>query len=278
MSKNSYSNKKEDSMSNKKNNSYNKNGFRKISNIPNEKDFTYDRKEQISFSPRNEKQKMAYNSAKRKPMTCILGSVGSGKNFVAAYAASELLRTNKVDFIILLRPSAVPEDEYLGFLSGDLQEKNAPYMTPMMQPLKDIFGKERVEQMVSEGIIQPFSIAYIRGLNYKRCALIVDEVQNLRAKNLHMILTRVDDNSHVMLLGDEHQIDLEDKENSSIYALEKFRNNPNIGFYKFNDDEIVRGNFCKMVHEILTDKPSIQKEDDEEEGDYTVYNYNGKYL
>lgn len=261
-------------MSNKKQ-SFNKNGVRKINNLPNDKDFSYDRREQITFSPRNEKQKNAYNSAKRKPMTCILGAVGSGKNFVAAYAAAELLRTNKVDFIVLLRPSAVPEDEYLGFLSGDLQEKNAPYMTPMMQPLKEIFGKERIEQMVSEGIIQPFSIAYIRGLNYKRCALIVDEVQNLRAKNLHMILTRVDDHSHVMLLGDEKQIDLEDKENSSIYSLEKFKGNPNFGFYKFNDDEIVRGNFCKMVHEILTDKQPTASEDDE---DYTVYNYNGKYL
>ncbi len=239
----------------------------KLSFDPSEADFQkYDSKPTIKFEPRNEKQAYGWNLIEEKPISMIIGSVGSGKTKLACMKALELLINNPKLYkrIVFLRPTCISDTEQLGYLKGDMDEKIAPLILPMKAIYEDdeVLGKMGYENMVKNGKIQPYSLGHVEGLTYKKTIVLLDEFQNTTPDVLKMIMTRVDDSSKLIIMGDKNQIKLPNKQDSAAYDINRFRKSKMVGFCEFNKNEIVRG---KITKEIYSCYPEA---DEEDENDY----------
>lgn len=201
----------------------------------------------IEFKPKNQKQKMAYESIKDHDINFFVGKVGSGKSTIPTiYAINELLKGN-IKKIILIRPAKVDKDEELGFLKGDLDQKIAPLILPLKSIIVEQLSETIFERMNENKQMQGFSVAHARGMTFKNSFVIVDEAQNLTRKNLRMLLTRIDDSSKMAICGDLEQCDLDDFSLSSFNDIDIFKNEDSINIVEFNSSDVVRGRMTAVV-------------------------------
>jgi len=135
------------------------------------------------------------------------GPAGTGKTYLAVAYAASLLERGAVDRIILSRP-AVEAGERLGFLPGDLKEKVDPYLRPLYDALYDMMPGDRVERAITSGVIEIAPLAFMRGRTLANSAIILDEAQNTTSMQMKMFLTRLGENSRMIVTGDPTQIDL----------------------------------------------------------------------
>lgn len=232
------------------------NKIKKLDKMPNEKDFS-DNKDLV-FKPRNLNQKKAYNSFGKNKITIINAPFGTGKTFLASFFALKQLEEGLQKKVYLLRPIAVPEEEYMGYLSGDLKQKIEPFMIPYIEEMSDIVGTEKVSKLIKDELIVPSSMAYLRGRNFKNAVVIVDEMQNATIKCLMTTLSRIDDDCKVICLGDIMQRDLPKHKKSSMDYLDYFANSKDIEIINFSEKDIVRS-------EIVTELFSIYKRIEQDE-------------
>jgi phosphate starvation-inducible PhoH-like protein len=136
-----------------------------------------------------------------------VGPAGTGKTYLAIAMAIAALQRREVDRLVLVRP-AVEAGEELGFLPGDLKEKIAPYLQPMIDALQELLPRARFKEYMETGVIETAPLAYMRGRTLKRCFAILDEAQNATVPQMRMFLTRLGVSSRAIVTGDHTQVDL----------------------------------------------------------------------
>lgn len=191
-----------------------------------------------------------------------LGPAGTGKTYTAIALAVRALKNKQVKKIILSRP-AVEAGERLGFLPGDLKEKIDPYLQPLYDALYDMIPAKKLENYISEGIIQIAPLAFMRGRTLNNAFVILDEAQNTTINQMKMFLTRMGTYSQFVVTGDITQIDLPRKQDSGLLnSLQILKKIKGISIVELDDRDIVRH---KLVKEIVKayDKFNIKKKENE---------------
>jgi phosphate starvation-inducible PhoH-like protein len=157
--------------------------------------------------PRTLRQKAYVEAMERHDLTLAMGPAGTGKTFLATVLAVRMLHERKVQRLILTRP-AVEAGERLGFLPGDLQQKVDPYLRPLYDALHALLGAERTSALLEKGVIEVAPLAYMRGRTLADAFVILDEAQNTTSAQMRMVLTRLGENSRMVVTGDPTQLDL----------------------------------------------------------------------
>ena len=189
---------------------------------------TDSRESETSVKPRNKEQRFALHALRDDsiPLVSLTGLAGSGKTFLALMAGIDDLYENKYERIVVTR-SIQPVGRDLGYLPGDINEKMAPWLSPLLDNFRHHF-KDKVyfEMMLEKGQIEIAPLSYIRGRTFNNAFLIVDEAQNASIHELKTIITRLGDNSKVILMGDTDQIDtpyIDKRSNGLAIVVEKFK-------------------------------------------------------
>ena len=193
-----------------------------------------------SVIARSEKQSEYIKSLKENDIVMALGPAGTGKSFLAVSVAITLLMEKKVERVILSRP-AVEAGEKLGFLPGDMKEKVDPYLRPLYDALYDLFGFEKIQKKIETGEIEIAPLAFMRGRTLKNCFAILDEAQNATDTQIKMFLTRIGENSKLVVNGDPSQIDLINKSQSGLIRSKEILKHINeIKIINFDHTDVVR--------------------------------------
>ncbi|GHA22596.1 phosphate starvation protein PhoH [Devosia pacifica] len=168
------------------------------------------------------------------------GPAGTGKTYLAVAYAASLLERGEINRIILSRP-AVEAGERLGFLPGDMKEKVDPYLRPLYDALYDMMRPEHVERCITSGIIEVAPLAFMRGRTLANAVIILDEAQNTTSMQMKMFLTRLGENSKMIVTGDPSQVDLPRGEFSGlIEAVRLLEGVESVHVTKFSDKDVVR--------------------------------------
>ena len=168
------------------------------------------------------------------------GPAGTGKTYLAVAYAAALLERGVVERIILSRP-AVEAGERLGFLPGDMKEKVDPYLRPLYDALYDMMPADKVEREIEAKVIEIAPLAFMRGRTLSNAVVILDEAQNTTSMQMKMFLTRLGENSKMIVTGDPSQIDLPSGEQSGlVQALELLSDIPSIVRVQFTAEDVVR--------------------------------------
>ena len=174
------------------------------------------------------------------PVTFSTGPAGTGKTFLAVVVALKLFNSGKFDRIILTRP-AVEAGENLGYLPGDLIQKINPYLRPLYDALFDIQPFEKISKLMEKNLIEVAPLAYMRGRTLNNSFIILDEAQNTTISQMKMFLTRLGNNSKMVISGDDTQIDLEKPKRSGLLQVMRILKDINdISFIRFTKDDISR--------------------------------------
>ena len=169
-----------------------------------------------------------------------VGPAGTGKTYLAVAHAATLLERGDINRIILSRP-AVEAGERLGFLPGDMKEKVDPYLRPLYDALYDMMRPEHVERCITSGIIEVAPLAFMRGRTLANAVVILDEAQNTTSMQMKMFLTRLGENSKMVVTGDPTQVDLPRGERSGLVeALGILDGIEGIHISRFSDKDVVR--------------------------------------
>ncbi len=192
------------------------------------------------IGPRSPNQVGYLKALRDHEMVFGLGPAGTGKTYLAVAAAVQMLSAGRVDRIILSRP-AVEAGERLGFLPGDLREKVDPYLRPLYDALHDMLPGEQVMKRLASGEIEIAPLAFMRGRTLANSFVILDEGQNTTPVQMKMFLTRLGENSRMVVTGDLSQIDLPPGARSGLYdALEALDGVEGIGVVRFGAEDVVR--------------------------------------
>ena len=193
-----------------------------------------------SIIPRSEKQKEYVRALREKEIIISAGPAGTGKTFLAVAIGLTMLLEKKIERIILSRP-AVEAGERLGFLPGDMKEKVDPYLRPLYDSLYDLFHFEKIQRMIEIGDIEIAPLAFMRGRTLKNSFAILDEAQNATDTQIKMFLTRIGENSKIVVNGDPSQIDLPNKQASGLNKAKKLLSHLNeISIVDFDHSDVVR--------------------------------------
>jgi phosphate starvation-inducible PhoH-like protein len=169
-----------------------------------------------------------------------IGPAGTGKTYLAVAHAATLLERGDINRSILSRP-AVEAGERLGFLPGDMKEKVDPYLRPLYDALYDMMRPEHVERCITSGVIEVAPLAFMRGRTLANAAVILDEAQNTTSMQMKMFLTRLGENSKMIVTGDPSQIDLPRGEKSGLVeAVNLLEGIEGVHISRFNDKDVVR--------------------------------------
>ena len=193
-----------------------------------------------SVIARSEKQSDYIKALKENDIVLSLGPAGTGKSFLAVSVAVTLLIEKKIDRVILSRP-AVEAGEKLGFLPGDMKEKVDPYLRPLYDALYELFGADKIDKKIESGEIEIAPLAFMRGRTLKNCFAILDEAQNATETQIKMFLTRIGENSKIVVNGDPSQIDLINKSQSGLTNSKKIlKHLKEIKIIEFDHNDVVR--------------------------------------
>lgn len=168
-----------------------------------------------SVIARSKKQAEYIQALRENDIVIALGPAGTGKSFLAVSVAVMMLMEKKIERVILSRP-AVEAGEKLGFLPGDMKEKVDPYLRPLYDALYELFGFEKIDKKIETGEIEIAPLAFMRGRTLKNCFAILDEAQNATETQIKMFLTRIGENSKLVVNGDPSQVDLINKSQSGL--------------------------------------------------------------
>ena len=206
-----------------------------------------------SVIPRSERQKEYVRALRQSDIIISAGPAGTGKTFLAVAVALTMLLDKKIERIILSRP-AVEAGERLGFLPGDMKEKVDPYLRPLYDSLYDLFDFEKIQRMIEVGDIEIAPLAFMRGRTLKNSFAILDEAQNATDTQIKMFLTRIGENSKIVINGDPSQIDLSNKRLSGLDRSKKLLGHLNeISVVDFDHSDVVRHPLVSKIVKAYTD-------------------------
>ena len=187
-------------------------------------------------------------------ITFGIGPAGTGKTFLAVASAVKMYSENKIKKIVLTRP-AVEAGERLGYLPGDLSQKIDPYLVPLFDSLEYFFGNETLQYLIDKRNIEIVPLAYMRGRTLNDACIILDEAQNATISQIKMFLTRLGENSKMIITGDETQIDLNNKTFSGLRKTRKTLSKiEEVSVLEFENTDIVRNKIVSKILEIFPDK------------------------
>jgi len=185
-------------------------------------------------------QKTYVDRIKKDAITFGVGPAGTGKTYLAVCLAVQARKQKQTDKIILTRP-AVEAGEKLGFLPGDLQTKVDPYLRPLYDALEEMLGTETYLKLMERGTIEVAPLAYMRGRTLSNAFIILDEAQNTTREQMKMFLTRLGDNSKMVVTGDITQIDLPEGKRSGLeHAVSVLKDVDGISVVQLSDKDVVR--------------------------------------
>ena len=193
-----------------------------------------------SVIPRSKKQKEYVNALKTNDIVMSLGPAGTGKTYLAVAVALTMLLEKKVKRIILSRP-AVEAGERLGFLPGDMKEKIDPYLRPLYDSLQDLIDYDKIQRKIETGEIEIAPLAFMRGRTLKNSFAILDEAQNATETQIKMFLTRIGENSKLVVNGDPSQIDLPNKNHSGLAKAQNvLKDIKEVAIINFDQHDVIR--------------------------------------
>ncbi len=209
-----------------------------------------------SVIPRSERQKDYVRALRESDIIISAGPAGTGKTFLAVAVALTMLLDKKIERIILSRP-AVEAGERLGFLPGDMREKVDPYLRPLYDSLYDLLDFEKIQKKIEVGDIEIAPLAFMRGRTLKNSFAILDEAQNATDTQIKMFLTRIGENSKIVINGDPSQIDLPNKLLSGLYRSKKLlRHLKEITVVDFDHKDVVRHPLVSKIVKAYSDQSS----------------------
>ncbi len=207
-----------------------------------------------SVIPRSEKQKNYVRALKEKEIIISSGPAGTGKTFLAVAVGLTMLLEKKIERIILSRP-AVEAGERLGFLPGDMREKVDPYLRPLYDSLYDLLDFEKIQKKIEVGDIEIAPLAFMRGRTLKNSFAILDEAQNATDTQIKMFLTRIGENSKIVINGDPSQIDLPNKSLSGLSRSKKLIGHlDEISVVDFDHKDVVRHPLVSKIVKAYADQ------------------------
>jgi len=187
-------------------------------------------------------------------ITFGIGPAGTGKTFLAVASAVKMYNDEKIKKIVLTRP-AVEAGERLGYLPGDLSQKIDPYLVPLFDSLEYFFGNETLQYLIEKRNIEIVPLAYMRGRTLNNACIILDEAQNATVSQIKMFLTRLGEDSKMIITGDETQIDLNNKDFSGLKKTRKSLSNiEEISVVEFKNSDIVRNKIVSKILEVFPDR------------------------
>ncbi len=207
-----------------------------------------------SVIPRSKKQKEYVKALKTNQIIMSLGPAGTGKTYLAVAVALTMLLEKKIKRIILSRP-AVEAGERLGFLPGDMKEKIDPYLRPLYDSLHELFDYDKIQKKIETGEIEIAPLAFMRGRTLKNSFAILDEAQNATGTQIKMFLTRIGENSKLVVNGDPSQIDLPNKNQSGLIESQKIlKGIKEISIINFNQNDVIRHPLVTKIVEAYQKK------------------------
>ena len=191
--------------------------------------------------------KKMVEAVKKSDVVFAIGPAGTGKTYVAVALAVRALKNKEIKRIVITRP-AVEAGENLGFLPGDLQEKIDPYLRPVYDALDDMIPSEKLKYYRENRIIEIAPLAYMRGRTLNNAFVLLDEAQNTTPMQLKMFLTRLGQNSKLIINGDRTQVDLKPNQKSGLdEAMQVLKNVKGIGIIELNDKDVIRHAVVKEI-------------------------------
>src|SRR5580704_4172465 len=218
--------------------------------------------EEINLRKRHVRARTAGQDAyvralKRHALVFAAGPAGTGKTWLAVAHAVQLFERKEVDRIVLSRP-AVEAGERLGFLPGDMREKVDPYLRPIYDALYDLMDARIVERAMQTGEIEIAPLAFMRGRTLSNSAIILDEAQNTTAMQMKMFLTRLGENSRMIVTGDPSQVDLPQGQVSGLAeATRLLRNVEGVGIVAYTAEDVIRHELVGRIVEAY-DKEALK--------------------
>lgn len=208
----------------------------------------------VNVKCKNENQKKLVESIKNNQITIVSGLPGTGKTFIACAEALKLVKArSKYKKILLVKSVTQLPGEELGFLPGDLKEKLEPYMISFIDNFEKIIGETMTRKLRELGIISIQPLAFVRGRSIDNTIIVVDEAQNISVPNMRTLMTRIGNDSKMVILGDVKQRDIKKKSDSSLeIIIERFENKDDFGTVTLRDEgDIVRNPLIKTIEEIF---------------------------
>lgn len=201
----------------------------------------------LKIKPRTSNQKELVKQAMQKDLTFVTGPAGTGKTYISVALAVRALKNKEVKKIIITRP-AVEAGENLGFLPGDLQEKVDPYLRPIYDALSDMIPAEKLKYYQEHRVIEIAPLAYMRGRTLQNAYILLDEAQNTTPMQIKMFLTRMGQNSKMIVTGDITQIDLPPAQKSGlIESMQILKKLEGVGIVELAEQDVVRHGIVKKI-------------------------------
>lgn len=211
------------------------------------------KKRPAPLEAKTEAQGQLISQIHSKDITLVTGPAGTGKTYVTASLAAEMLSSKQVEKIIITRPM-VACGEDMGFLPGDMDEKYAPWIAPIMDVLEERLGANYVKYLIKAKKIEMCPLQFMRGASMKNAFILCDEAQNVSKDQMKMFLTRIGEGSKMVIDGDMNQSDLIDKRGVSQLsgledAIHRLKRIPEIGYVAFTREDIVRHGITRKILE-----------------------------
>jgi phosphate starvation-inducible protein PhoH and related proteins len=225
-------------------------------NIIDFEKYTIPKKLQVKIIPRNRSQEIYCIKLQdqQKKIIFAIGPAGTGKTLLACQRAIKALKEKEIEKIIITRP-AVSVDEQHGFLPGTLEQKMEPWTRPIFDVFAEYYYSKEIQNMLVEGIIEVSPLAYMRGRTFKNAYIIADEMQNATPNQMKMLLTRIGDDSRMVVTGDLRQADrLED--NGLIQFINLLKRQSELKYIdivNFTSQDIERHPAVKEILDIYGD-------------------------
>jgi phosphate starvation-inducible PhoH-like protein len=217
------------------------------------------KQKQVHIHGRNPNQKDYIQKLLDPTQTIIFatGPAGTGKTMLAVLAAVKALKDQTIDRFIITRPAVGVDDEKHGFLPGDLNAKMEPWTKPIFDVVREYYTAKQIQTMITEGIIEVSPLAFMRGRTFKNAFVIADEMQNATPSQMKMLLTRIGDDSRMVVTGDIAQTDRKEYENGLLdfqKLYDAYLNSEYISVSKFDHEDIERHPAVAEVLDIYGDK------------------------
>ena len=208
----------------------------------------------INIKCKSPNQKKLVNSIKQNEITICSGFAGSGKTFLSCAEALKLIKSrSKYKRIVLVKSITPLKNEDIGHLPGNLKEKMAPIMESFNDNIRKIIGRTRLEKLIELGLIEILPIAFARGRSIDNSIILIDEAQNISLDNIRTLMTRIGNNSKMVIMGDVKQKDIRNKKDSSLeIVLKRFKDVNGFGCVELRDPEdVVRNPIIKLIEDVF---------------------------
>jgi len=198
---------------------------------------------------KNPAQRRFYKTISDKDITFGIGPAGCGKTYLSVHRALRELgdKHSKIDGIVIVKPLVEAAGEKIGFLPGDVEEKTAPFMMSFYYNMEQIIGKQRMEVLKENNVIQVIPLAFMRGITLANKFVILDEAQNATPEQIKMFVTRIGENSKYIITGDLEQSDIQKHKSGLEDAIKRFAGIHGVGLAQFKEKDVVRHSLVRRL-------------------------------